>query len=144
MDTIELLQARVSALDSATLDQVEARLQSVLGKMNEMAKHKAAIEDAETQNKVSQLYDLVQKCDSMSTSVPQVVQRLVSLKELHEQAMQFGQLLTHLDTTQQMINNTLKDNNTLLTQVQQTMKENLVAIEENFAALDERIKKLSK
>ncbi|TNN82224.1 Dynactin subunit 2 [Liparis tanakae] len=30
--------------------------------------------------------------------------------------MQFGQLLTHLDTTQQMINNSLKDNNTLLTQ----------------------------
>lgn len=26
-DTIELLQARISALDSATLDQVEARLQ---------------------------------------------------------------------------------------------------------------------
>uniref|UniRef100_A0AAQ4RYG4 Dynactin 2 (p50) n=1 Tax=Gasterosteus aculeatus aculeatus TaxID=481459 RepID=A0AAQ4RYG4_GASAC len=129
MATIELLQARVSALDSATLDQVEARLQSVLGKMNEIAKHKAAIEDAETQNKVSQLYD--------------VVQRLVAVKELHEQAMQFGQLLTHLDTTQQMINNSLKDNNTLLTQVQQTMKENLGAVEENFAALDQRMKKLS-
>uniref|UniRef100_A0A3Q0SEG0 Dynactin 2 (p50) n=1 Tax=Amphilophus citrinellus TaxID=61819 RepID=A0A3Q0SEG0_AMPCI len=143
-DTIELLQARVSALDSATLDQVEARLQSVLGKMNEIAKHKAAIEDAETQNKVSKLYDVVQKWDAMSTSVPQVVQRLVAVKELHEQAMQFGQLLTHLDTTQQMINNSLKDNNTLLTQVQQTMKENLVAIEENFAALDQRMKKLSK
>ncbi|XP_034540710.1 dynactin subunit 2 [Notolabrus celidotus] len=144
MDTIELLQARVSALDSATLDQVEARLQSVLGKMNEIAKHKAAIEDADTQNKVSQLYDTVQKWDAMSTSIPQVVQRLVAVKELHEQAMQFGQLLTHLDTTQQMINNSLKDNNTLLTQVQQTMKENLVAIEENFSALDQRMKKLSK
>uniref|UniRef100_A0A3Q3FD26 Dynactin 2 (p50) n=1 Tax=Labrus bergylta TaxID=56723 RepID=A0A3Q3FD26_9LABR len=116
MDTIELLQARVSALDSATLDQVEARLQSVLGKMNEIAKHKTAIEDADTQNKVSQLYDVVQKWDAMSTSIPQVVQRLVAVKELHEQAMQFGQLLTHLDTTQQMINNSLKDNNTLLTQ----------------------------
>uniref|UniRef100_A0AAQ5XUY8 Dynactin subunit 2 n=1 Tax=Amphiprion ocellaris TaxID=80972 RepID=A0AAQ5XUY8_AMPOC len=143
-DTIEVLQARVSALDSATLDQVEARLQSVLGKMNEIAKHKAAIEDADTQNKVSQLYDVVQKWDAVSTSIPQVVQRLVAVKELHEQAMQFGQLLTHLDTTQQMINNSLKDNNTLLTQVQQTMKENLVAIEENFAALDQRMKKLSK
>uniref|UniRef100_A0A671Y671 Dynactin 2 (p50) n=1 Tax=Sparus aurata TaxID=8175 RepID=A0A671Y671_SPAAU len=84
-DTIELLQARVSALDSATLDQVEARLQSVLGKMNEIAKHKAAIEDADTQNKVSQLYDVVQKWDAMSTSIPQVVQRLVAVKELHEQ-----------------------------------------------------------
>ncbi|XP_048054653.1 dynactin subunit 2 isoform X1 [Megalobrama amblycephala] len=143
-DTIELLQARVSALDAATLDQVEARLQSVLGKMNEIAKHKAAIEDAETQNKVSQLYDVVQKWDAMATSLPQVVQRLTAVKELHEQAMQFGQLLTHLDTTQQMINNSLKDNTTLLTQVQQTMKENLVAVEENFAALDQRMKKLSK
>uniref|UniRef100_A0A667X6W6 Dynactin 2 (p50) n=1 Tax=Myripristis murdjan TaxID=586833 RepID=A0A667X6W6_9TELE len=143
-DTLELLQARVSALDANTLDQVEARLQSVLGKMNEIAKHKAAIEDADTQNKVSQLYDVVQKWDAMATSIPQVVQRLIAVKELHEQAMQFGQLLTHLDTTQQMINNSLKDNNTLLTQVQQTMKENLVAVEENFAALDQRMKKLSK
>nr|XP_057911544.1 dynactin subunit 2 [Doryrhamphus excisus] len=143
MDTLELLQARVSALDSATLDQVEARLQSVLGKMNEIAKHKSAIEDADTQNKLSQLYDTVQKWEAMSTSVPQVVHRLVAVKELHEQAMQFGQLLTHLDTTQQMINNSLKDNNTLLTQVQQTMKENLVAIEENFAALDQRMKQVS-
>uniref|UniRef100_A0A672ZMZ8 Dynactin subunit 2 n=1 Tax=Sphaeramia orbicularis TaxID=375764 RepID=A0A672ZMZ8_9TELE len=122
-ETIELLQARVSALDSTTLDQVEARLQSVLGKMNEIAKHKAAIEDAETQNKVSNIH-----FPSLS----------------HHISMQFGQLLTHLDTTQQMINNSLKDNNTLLTQVQQTMKENLVAIEENFAALDQRMKKLSK
>ncbi|XP_066564497.1 dynactin subunit 2 [Amia ocellicauda] len=144
VDTIELLQARVSALDSATLDQVEARLQSVLGKMNEIAKHKSAIEDAETQNKVSKLYDVIQKWDSMATSLPQVVQRLIAVRELHEQAMQFGQLLTHLDTTQQMINNSLKDNTTLLSQVQQTMKENLAAVEENFASLDTRMKKLSK
>uniref|UniRef100_A0A8B9KUH5 Dynactin subunit 2 n=1 Tax=Astyanax mexicanus TaxID=7994 RepID=A0A8B9KUH5_ASTMX len=143
-ETMELLEARVSALDAATLDQVEARLQSVLGKMNEIAKHKAAIEDAETQNKVSQLYDMVQKWDAMATSLPQVVQRLIAVKELHEQAMQFGQLLTHLDTTQQMINNSLKDNSTLLTQVQQTMKENLVSVEENFAALEQRMKKVSK
>ncbi|CAL8402909.1 unnamed protein product [Arctogadus glacialis] len=144
MDTMELLQARVNALDSATLDQVEARLQSVLGKMNEIAKHKTAIEDADTQNKVSQLYDVVQKWDGMATSIPQVVQRLVAVKELHEQAMQFGQLLTHLDTTQQTINNSLKDNGTLLTQVQQTMTENLKSVEENFSSLDDRMKKLSK
>ncbi|XP_018597734.1 dynactin subunit 2 isoform X1 [Scleropages formosus] len=144
METLELLEARVSALDSATLDQVEARLQSVLGKMNEIAKHKTAIEDAETKNKVSQLYDVIQKWDAMATSLPQVVQRLVAVKELHEQAMQFGQLLTHLDTTQQMINNSLKDNSSLLTQVQHTMKENLQAIEENFAALDQRMKKVAK
>uniref|UniRef100_A0A4W5RXV0 Dynactin 2 (p50) n=1 Tax=Hucho hucho TaxID=62062 RepID=A0A4W5RXV0_9TELE len=119
-------------------------LSSVLGKMNEIAKHKAAVEDADTQNKVSQLYDVVQKWDAMATSLPQVVQRLMAVKELHEQAMQFGQLLTHLDTTQQMINNSLKDNGTLLSQVQMTMKENLLSVEENFAALDQRMKKFNK
>ncbi|CAB1314514.1 unnamed protein product [Coregonus sp. 'balchen'] len=107
MDTMELLQAR-----------------SVLGKMNEIAKHKAAIEDDDTQNKVSRLYDVVQKWDAMATSLPQ--------------------LLTHLDTTQQMINNSLKDNGTLLSQVQTTMKENLLSVEENFTALDQRMKKLNK
>ena len=34
---------------------------------------------------VSQLYDVVQKWDGMATSIPQVVQRLVAVKELHEQ-----------------------------------------------------------
>ncbi|TRY98920.1 hypothetical protein DNTS_032008 [Danionella cerebrum] len=143
-ETMELLQARVGALDASTLDQVEARLQSVLGKMNEIAKHKASVEDAETQSKVSQLYDLVQQWDAVSSSLPLVVQRLTAVRDLHEQAMQFGQLLAHLDTTQQMISNSLKDDSSLLAQVQQTMKENLLAVEENFSALDQRMKKLNK
>ncbi|XP_069826467.1 dynactin subunit 2 [Dendropsophus ebraccatus] len=144
MDTVEILQAKVNMLDVASLDQVEARLQSVLGKMNEIAKHKAAIEDADTESKVHQLYDTVQKWDSMSGTLPQVVQRLVTLKQLHEQAMQFGQLLTHLDTTQQMISNSLKDNTAALALVQKAMKENLATVEDNFATIDSRIKKLGK
>uniref|UniRef100_A0A4W3KGY1 Dynactin 2 (p50) n=1 Tax=Callorhinchus milii TaxID=7868 RepID=A0A4W3KGY1_CALMI len=143
--TIEILQAKVSTLDSATLDQVEARLQSVLGKLNEIAKHKTASEDAETQSKVSpQLYELVQKWDAMATTLPQVVQRLVAVKELHEQAMQFGQLLTHLDSTQQMITGTLKENTSLLSQVQNTMKENLSVIEGNFVGIEARMKTITK
>lgn len=144
MNSVEILQAKVNMLDVASLDQVEARLQSVLGKMNEIAKHKAAVEDADTESKVHQLFDIVQKWDSMSGTLPQVVQRLVALKQLHEQAMQFGQLLTHLDTTQQMIANSLKDNKNGLAVVQKAMKENLATVEDNFSSIDSRIKKLSK
>ncbi|XP_069509694.1 dynactin subunit 2 isoform X2 [Ambystoma mexicanum] len=144
IETVELLQAKVNTLDMASLDLVEARLQSVLGKMNEIAKHKGTIEDADTQSKVHQLYEVVQKWDSMSTTLPQVVQRLVAVKQLHEQAMQFGQLLTHLDTTQQMIANSLKDNSNALELVQSTMKENLAAVGDNFANMDSRINKLVK
>nr|XP_021513490.1 dynactin subunit 2 isoform X1 [Meriones unguiculatus] len=144
METVELLQAKVSALDLAVLDQVEARLQSVLGKVNEIAKHKASVEDADTQSKVHQLYETVQRWSPMASTLPELVQRLVTIKQLHEQAMQFAQLLTHLDTTQQMIASSLKDNTTLLTQVQTTMRENLATVEGNFASIDERMKKLGK
>nr|XP_004650079.1 dynactin subunit 2 isoform X2 [Jaculus jaculus] len=144
METVELLQAKVSALDLAVLDQVEARLQSVLGKVNEIAKHKASVEDADTQSKVHQLYETIQRWSPIVSTLPELVQRLVTIKQLHEQAMQFGQLLTHLDTTQQMIAGSLKDNATLLTQVQTTMRENLATVEGNFASIDERMKKLGK
>ncbi|XP_004861272.1 dynactin subunit 2 isoform X3 [Heterocephalus glaber] len=144
METVELLQAKVSTLDLAVLDQVEARLQSVLGKVNEIAKHKASVEDADTQSKVHQLYETIQRWSPIASTLPELVQRLVTIKQLHEQAMQFGQLLTHLDTTQQMIASSLKDNAILLTQVQTTMRENLAAVEGNFASIDERMKKLGK
>ncbi|KAL1775073.1 dynactin subunit 2 isoform X3 [Sigmodon hispidus] len=144
METVELLQAKVSALDLAVLDQVEARLQSVLGKVNEIAKHKASVEDADTQSKVHQLYETIQRWSPIASTLPELVQRLVTIKQLHEQAMQFGQLLTHLDTTQQMIAGSLKDNTTLLTQVQKTIGENLATVEGNFASIEERMKKLGK
>ncbi|XP_064354760.1 dynactin subunit 2 [Dromaius novaehollandiae] len=80
----------------------------------------------------------------MASTLPDVVQRLLALKELHEQAMQFGQLLTHLDTTQQVMAGALKDNAALLAQVQKTMKENLAVVEDNFAAIDARVKQLAK
>uniref|UniRef100_A0A8C0LLA5 Dynactin subunit 2 n=1 Tax=Canis lupus dingo TaxID=286419 RepID=A0A8C0LLA5_CANLU len=143
-ETVELLQAKVNALDLAVLDQVEARLQSVLGKVNEIAKHKASVEDADTQSKVHQLYETIQRWSPIASTLPELVQRLVTIKQLHEQAMQFGQLLTHLDTTQQMIASSLKDNTALLTQVQTTMRENLSTIEGNFANIDERMKQLGK
>ncbi|XP_042551216.1 dynactin subunit 2-like [Dipodomys spectabilis] len=144
METVELLQAKVSTLDLAVLDQVEARLQSVLGKVNEIAKHKASVEDTDTQSKVHQLYETIQSWSPIASTLPELVQRLVTIKQLHEQAMQFGQLLTHLDTTQQMIASSLKDNTTLLTQAQTTMHVNLATVEGNFVSIDEQMKKLGK
>ncbi|KAK2510479.1 hypothetical protein Q9233_017704 [Columba guinea] len=144
METMQVLQAKVNILDVAVLDQVEARLQSVLGKVNEMAKHKAMAQDTDTQSKIQQLHETLQRWDPVATALPDVVQRLVTLRDLHEQAAQFGQVLVHLDTTQQDMVAALKDNAALLAEVQKTMKENLAIVEDNFADIDARIKRLQK
>ncbi|XP_074931704.1 dynactin subunit 2-like [Phalacrocorax aristotelis] len=142
METVQVLQAKVNILDVAVLDQVEARLQSVLGKVNEIAKHKATVQDADTQSKIHQIYETMQRWDPVASTLPDVVQRLVTLRDLHEQATRFGQVLVHLDTTQQEIAGALKDNTVLLAEVQKTMKENLAIVEDNFADINARIKRL--
>ncbi|XP_050770680.1 dynactin subunit 2-like [Gymnogyps californianus] len=144
METLQLVQAKVNVLDVAVLDQVEARLQSVLAKVNEIAKHKATVQDADTQSKIHQIYETMQRWDPVASTLPDVVQRLVTLRDLHEQATQFGQVLVHLDTTQQEAAGALKDNSVLLAELQKTMKENLAIVEENFAEIDARIKRLQK
>nr|DBA32843.1 TPA: hypothetical protein GDO54_000602 [Pyxicephalus adspersus] len=68
----------------------------------------------------------------------------VSSLDQVEARLQFGQLLTHLDTTQQMIANSLKDNKNALAVVQKAMKENLATVEDNFSSIDSRLKKLTK
>ncbi|XP_040395262.1 dynactin subunit 2, partial [Cygnus olor] len=144
VETVQILQAKVNILDVAVLDQVEARLQSVLAKVNEIAKHKAVVQDADTQSKIHQVYEMMQRWDPVASSLPDVVQRLLTLRDLHEQATQFGQVLAHLDTTQQEIAGALKDNTVLLAEVQKTMKENLAIVEDNFADIEARIKRLQK
>uniref|UniRef100_A0A669Q6X3 Dynactin subunit 2 n=1 Tax=Phasianus colchicus TaxID=9054 RepID=A0A669Q6X3_PHACC len=117
VETVQILQAKVNILDAAVLDQVEARLQSVLGKVNEIAKHKAIVQDADTQSKIHQVYEMMQRWDHMASSLPDVVQRLLTLRDLHEQASRFVQVLVHLDTTQQEVAAALKDNTVLLAEV---------------------------
>ncbi|XP_061871459.1 dynactin subunit 2 [Colius striatus] len=144
VEAVQVLQAKVNLLDVAVLEQVEARLQSVLGKVNEIAKHKGTVQDADTQSKIHQLYETLQRWDPVASTLPDVVQRLLTLRDLHEQATQFGQVLVHLDTTQQEVAAALKDNAVLLAEVQKTMKENLAIVEDNFADIDARIKRLQK
>nr|Q9PTG6.1 RecName: Full=Dynactin subunit 2; AltName: Full=p50 dynamitin [Gallus gallus]AAF13996.1 dynamitin [Gallus gallus] len=140
VETVQILQAKVNILDAAVLDQVEARLQRRPGsKVNEIAKHKAIVQDADTQSKIHQVvYEMMQRWDHMASSLPDVVQRLLTLRDLHEQASRFVQVLVHLDTTQQEVDVVQR----LLAEVQKTMKENLAVVEDNFAEVEARIKRL--
>lgn len=136
---ISLLSSKLNLLEPSILDQLEGRFALLHQSMQQAAEKKHQVEDAEKQNKVAELYELAKKVDDMSSSLPQVVERLVSLKELHEQALQFSKALTQLDATQQQITNSLKNNGTLLKEVQGTFLKNTEMIETNIASLNSRI-----
>ncbi|XP_046565724.1 dynactin subunit 2-like [Haliotis rubra] len=141
---VSVLNSKLSLLEQSNLEQVDIRLQSVLQKLTQIAEKKASQEDVEKQKKVSELYELVKKWESVADSLPQVVDRMVALKDLHEQALQFSQALTHLDTSQQEINGSLKAHTDMLAQLQGTFKQNTDAIKKNCESLESRIKVLQK
>ncbi|XP_035226105.1 dynactin subunit 2-A-like [Stegodyphus dumicola] len=139
---ISLLSSKLNLLDPNYLEQIESRLLVLHQCMAQISEKKQAVEDAEKQNKVAELYELAKKVDELSSSLPQVVQRLVSLKDLHEQALQFSKALTQLDTTEQQITNALKNNEVMLKEVQATFLKNIEMIETNITSLNARIQAL--
>ncbi|XP_078572698.1 dynactin subunit 2-A-like [Branchiostoma floridae x Branchiostoma japonicum] len=144
LGAVASLEARTTMLDPIQLDHIEARMQGVLQKLAELNKQRAAVEDADKQSKISELYDLMKKWESMANSLPQVVERMAALSELHEQAMQFSQALSQLDTTQQQLSTTLKSNTTMVKELQDNFATNMATIESNCKALDARLKTVNK
>ncbi|KAK3588148.1 hypothetical protein CHS0354_012206 [Potamilus streckersoni] len=142
--SVSVLNSKLSLLEPANLEQVEARLNTVLHKMNQIAEKKTGQEDPDKQSKISELYEMVKKWEAIADSVPHVVDRLAALRELHEQALQFSQALTYLDTTQQEINNSLNSHGDMLKQLQETFTQNTDSLKMNCESLDTRIKTLKK
>uniref|UniRef100_A0A915I1C3 Dynactin subunit 2 n=1 Tax=Romanomermis culicivorax TaxID=13658 RepID=A0A915I1C3_ROMCU len=151
MELIETLQQRIALLDNSQLDIVEARLSVLLFKVSQIKDKRSSI-DAEQLCRVNELYDVVNKWDALCSSLPQVVSRLESLKELHEQgdnfkayflAVQFSQCLTYLDGVQQELNKTLEIDNILLNEVKDSCKQNIETLKNNFSNVEKRIEALT-
>uniref|UniRef100_A0A8B9DYG6 Dynactin subunit 2 n=1 Tax=Anser cygnoides TaxID=8845 RepID=A0A8B9DYG6_ANSCY len=85
LETAQILQAKVNILDEVMLDQIEARLKSILGKVKEIAEHEATLQCANSQSKIHQTYELMQHWDPIASSLPDVVQYLLTLRDLHKE-----------------------------------------------------------
>ncbi|ESO82091.1 hypothetical protein LOTGIDRAFT_223566 [Lottia gigantea] len=144
LGAVSVLNSKLSLLEQSNLEQVEARLQGVLHKLSQIAEKKNVQEDNEKQAKVSELYDLVKKWEAYGNSLPQVIERLTALKDLHEQALQFSQALAYLDTAQQEISTSLNSHGDMLKSLQESFKENTTMIKSNTESLEGRINALKK
>jgi len=149
---VSILNSKLSLLDASNTETVEARLNSVLQKMSQVEvkkegdvkKENEPQVDLEKKEQISQLFELTKKWETTAESLPQVVERLVSLKELHEQALQFSQALSYLDTAQQEVSKNLAANSDMQKQLQDNLKDNNKLIEQNVKNIEQRLKALGK
>jgi dynactin-2 len=142
---ISTLAARTKLLDPSHLDQVESRLGVVQQRLTQVAEKKDAVEQQTGKSdKISELYDLVKKWQPIVTSLPHIADRLTALQELHEQALEFSQALTQLETAQAEISSHLTLDSDVIKQVQSSFSENMATIMATCEAFGKRIDALNK
>ncbi|KAJ8024363.1 Dynactin subunit 2-B [Holothuria leucospilota] len=144
VDSVETLQSQVSMLDVNLLDHTEARITNLLLKMDQVKEKSAEAGEVDKESKISELYDLVKKWDSVADSLPNIVDRMKALQELHEQALQFTQALSQLDTAQQQVTSGLQNQSALQKQLSESFAANIAAIEANCKSLEQRFQKIPK
>merc|ERR1712020_83666 len=87
---VSVLSSKLCLLEPNHLDHIEGRLAALLQKLNTVSEKKTALEDAEKNNKIAELYDMVSANQPMAAALPDVVERLESLQALHDQALNFN------------------------------------------------------
>ncbi|KAK9744685.1 Dynamitin [Popillia japonica] len=145
LEAAQQLSATASMLDSAQLDHIEGRLTALTQKLESVAENKKQMSnDAEGDEKVQELYNIVKANENVSKILPETVERLTALKALHEKATDFATSLTQIELLQSEISSNVENNKNLLQGVQESFANNLNEINKTVMSLDRRIKEIKK
>ncbi|XP_054288595.1 dynactin subunit 2-like [Macrosteles quadrilineatus] len=146
MTTTQQLAGRAALLDAAALDAAETRLSSLLTKLDQVAEKTAAItgsSDPDRDKKINELYELAKKAEYLSLTLPQTLDRLIALQNLHQQGGEFAKSLSEMESVQVQLAAKMRANSELLASVEEGLKTNFTTIKTDLESLDSRIKGLS-
>ena len=138
MSNLTVLQRKCLALDQGLIGNLIQKASDLLGKMDKL-KDKEKQKDVTVDNKVMELYEMTKRWDSTASVLPEVLERLHTLKSLHESAAGFSLTLNHLEQRQREVSESLQSNRDVLTQVTGTLEANMERIKVNFDSITKRI-----
>jgi len=141
LPTLDNLEEKLAVLDTAHLESIETKLANLVERFSQ---NKVLINsDNFPQEKVDQLFELVSKWDSTSQQVPVIVDRLVTLRQVHEQSAQAVSAVAQIQQEQAETSALIKTAASNFDLLQQAFKENLSIIESNTQRLEQKMADLS-
>lgn len=97
----------------------------------------------EQETKIDSVYKCLSQVEVVSSELPVVVERLVQLRALHEQAVQFASQLSSISSSQTELSSALQANLSGINRMQESLTKNMATIEKNVLALEKRIADVS-
>lgn len=94
-------------------------------------------------SKIDTLFHSMTSIQTVASELPIVVDRLVQLRALHEQAVQFSSQISAISSSQSDISSVLTANLAGIQRMQDSLTSNMATIEKNVLALEKRIADVS-
>ena len=145
MSSLSLLQRKCLALDQGVVGNLNQKAGELVQKIDRLKQEgsKERLKESVTDTKIAELYELSKQWESSASLLPDVIERLHTLKSLHETASGFSLTLNQLEQTQREVSESLLTNRDVLTQVSRTLEANMERIQQNFETVNKRIEALS-
>ena len=136
---VDNLAAKRSFFQQQHLDHVEGRLAALSLKMNAIGEQKAAVMSAREEDKLSRLCKLVEGQASLSTVLPELVERLGEVEKVGGRAAGWPELLDSCEQSQQNTKKTISDTKAAVEDTTTNLEGSLASVAEKFSELQKKL-----
>ncbi|GAM23246.1 hypothetical protein SAMD00019534_064210 [Acytostelium subglobosum LB1] len=139
------IKDKLSLLDSTKLDVLQQKMKVAMKQMESMKSQSETTTKSLSTNeaKINTIYELMNRWDVIGQQLPSIINRLYTLRSLHEEGLSFSSHLSELEKEQSNIASLLKTNSSLMNKMDESFKGNMVTIQNNVESLEKRISELN-
>lgn len=144
LEAVQQLSTKAALLQPNQLDLIEARLNNLAAKMDQIAeKASGPNQDTQRDQKIVELHEIAKRTEPITQVLPGILERMQALESLHKYATNFTKVIAELEATQKAIASGIANNKSLLQGVQEAFAQNLENVNKEVAKLEKRISELS-
>ncbi|KAN0000961.1 hypothetical protein ACTFIZ_001393 [Dictyostelium cf. discoideum] len=138
------IKEKLSLLDTTKIDVLQQKMKTVSKEMESLKIQDETSTKALTTNekKINDIFETMNKWDIVGQQVPAIINRLYTLRSLHEEGISFSNHVSNLEKQQNDITSLLISNSSLMNKMDDSFKSNLLTIKSNIQQLESRIEAL--
>ena len=137
---VENLNKKLCLLEPSNLQSLDSKLISVSNRLSTFSKYTPTEADLKKQN---ELEKNVKKLTQDLPVIPQILNRLVSLQNIHEQVCRYMNQENRKENVIEELNNQISEQKKAVEILNENIKRSSGDIKNNLAVLEERVKKFS-
>ncbi|XP_055311658.1 dynactin subunit 2-like [Sitodiplosis mosellana] len=143
LDAVQKVSTIAALLQPTQLDVIETRIENLANKMDAIVATSNSIsKDASVDQKTIELYEIAKRAEPIAQLLPNMLQRMQALENLHNYATNFSKIIAELEAQQQTLLTSLAGNKKLLQNVQEAFAVNLENVKKEVAKLESRLNTL--